>query len=294
MSDVLGAVMGGTEAAAVAEIAEQAALEQRVPISAGEIYLVRKGDGGFGQIDTDDYAANPRHERASRTVTDAKSFVDYVNRHKRDGTEVFAHTAYSAVVAVIDSHEATGGVPGHQQHTLRLALEKSKAWEAWEAIDGKLLEQGAFADLLDDRYIDFIDPDPARMIDIATTFQAKTGVDFDSGIRTDNGEVKLSYKETVTARAGQTGEIEIPKKVQLALRPYVGGPIYYIWAHFRYRLRGASVSLGFKLERPENVLDAAFADIVTEISDGRTDKKDDVETRVHDGIGDVPIFNGKP
>jgi len=106
--------------------------------------------------------------------------------------------------------------------------------------------------------------------------------------------VQLSYKETVTAKAGQKGSIEIPKKIKLALRPYVGGPIYFIWANFRYRLDGANVRMGFKLERPENVLEAAFADIVTEIRDGRTDKKDGTETRVHDGVGDVPIFNGKP
>lgn len=58
--------------------------------------------------------------------------------------------------------------------------------------------------------------------------------------------------------------------------------------------------LGFKLERPELILEAAFADIVSEIRDGKTDKRPNadsselIETRVHDGIGDVPIFYGRP
>lgn len=284
------AIAAGTEASVVAELADQADTEARVPIEPGEIYLARGTNGELRVIDTDEFAASPRHRKAARVVTDAASFVAYVNRHRVAGTEIYAHTNTSSVIAVIDSHEGGAAETGWQKHTVRLALEKSKAWLAWEAADGKLLAQDEFADFLDDRYIDVIEPAPALLIDIATTFQAKTNVDFDSGVRLDSGDVKLTYKETTTARAGQTGEIEIPKRIQLALRPYIGGPIYSIWANFRYRLRGSSVLLGFKLERPENVLEAAFADIVTEIREGRTDK----DVFVHGGVGDVPIFAGKP
>lgn len=283
-----------TEAAVVAELADLANEAQRVAVAAGEVYLVRDGEGAVHAIDTDVYAAAPRRKTAARVVTDAASFVGYVNRHKSPLTEVFAHTSTSSVVGVIDSHGATDLIPGWQKHTVRLALEKSKAWLAWEAADGKLVDQQTFADFLDDRYLDVIDPAPAVLIDIARTFQAKTSVNFESGFREGSGDVTLQYIEDTKAKAGQKGDIEIPARIQLALRPYVGGPIYSIWASFRYRLTGGNVVLGFRLERPENILEAAFADIVTEIRDGRTDKKDGVETRVHDGIGEVPIFAGKP
>jgi uncharacterized protein YfdQ (DUF2303 family) len=279
----------GTDASVIAELAEQADTEARVAIDEGEIYLVRGERGELHVIDTDQYAAAPRHTTASRVVTDAASFVAYVNRHKIPGTEIYAHTNTSTVVAVIDSHEGTDSLPGWQKHTLRLTLEKSKPWLAWERVDGKYLEQEDFANFLDDQWSDVIDPAPAVLVDIATTFHAKTNVDFAGAVRLDSGDVKLSFEEKTTAKAGQKGDIEIPKKIQLALRPYVGGPIYSIWAHFRYRLRGGQVLLGFKLERPENVLDAAFADIVTEIREGRTDK----DVQVHAGVGEVPIFNGK-
>ncbi|MEA1264217.1 DUF2303 family protein [Microbacterium sp. STF-2] len=289
-----------TDAAVVAELADQAAENQRVAIATGEVYLVRGDEGELRLIDTDSYAEHPRHEAAARSVTDAESFVKYVNRHALDGTEVYAHINSSKVIAVIDSHESTGGEPGWQKHRVSLDLEHSKAWLAWAAADGKLATQEEFADFLDDRYLDVIEPTPAQMIDIARTFQAKTKVNFESGVRETSGEVKLTYQEETTAKAGQKGDIEIPSRIQLALRPYVGGPIYSIWASFRYRLRGGSVVLGFKLERPELILEAAFADIVSEIRDGKTDKRPNadsselVETRVHDGIGDVPIFYGRP
>lgn len=281
---------GGTDAAVVAELAEQADTEARVPIEPGEIYLTRGTNGELRVIDTDEYAAEPRHRKAARVVTDAVSFVGYVNRHRVAGTEIYAHTNTSTVIAVIDSHEGAAAATGWQKHTVRLALEKSKAWLAWEAADGKLFDQAAFADFLDDRYLDVIEPSAAQMIDIARTFQAKTNVNFESGVREASGDVHLNYVEDTKAKAGQKGDIEIPARIQIALRPYVGGPIYSLWASFRYRLNGGDLRLGFRLERPENVLDAAFADIVTEIREGRTDK----DVRVHDGVGDVPIFAGKP
>ncbi len=284
-----------TEAAVVKTIAQQAVEPQTV--DAGQVIVLIDSSGGQYVTDTDAYAETPRHVEAKRVVTDAASFVAYVNRHALPGTEVFAHTNTSTVIAVIDSHESTeleDAEPGWQKHRLTLGLEKSKAWLAWEKADGELFDQSTFADFLDDRYLDVIEPAPAVLIDIARTFQAKTKVDFESGVREASGDVTLNYVEETTAKAGQKGNIEIPSRIQLAIRPYVGGPIYSIWASFRYRLNGGNVRLGFRLERPENVLEAAFADIVTEIRDGRTDKRGDVETRVHDGIGDVPIFFGKP
>ena len=287
-----------TEAAVVASIQQQADGEAHQPIDASEVYLVPDGQGGLRVVDTDAYGQVPRHREAKRLVTDAASFVAYVNRHKVAGTEIYAHTNTSSVVAVIDSHWATDGpepaLGGWQKHKLSLVLEKSKAWLAWENADGKLVDQQTFADFLDDRYLDVIDPAPAVLIDIARTFQAKTSVNFESGFREGSGDVTLNYVEDTKAKAGQKGDIEIPSRIQLALRPYVGGPVYSIWANFRYRLNGGNVVLGFRLERPENILEAAFADIVTEIRDGRTDKRDGVETVVHGGVGGVPIFNGKP
>lgn len=287
-----------TEAAVVATLAGQALGAESLAV--GEVYLVADEHGGTRVIDTDEYGGAPRHVKGARSVTDAESFVGYVNRHKIPGTEVYAHINTSKVIGVIDSHEGTDAPAGWQKHRVSLDLEHSKAWLAWVEADGKLFQQAEFADFLDDRYLDVIVPDAAVMIDIARTFQAKTKVDFESGIREASGDVKLTFKEETAAKAGHKGDIEIPSRIQLALRPYVGGPIYSIWASFRYRLSGGNVFLGFKLERPELILEAAFADIVAEIRVGKTDKRPNadsselVETRVHDGIGDVPIFYGRP
>lgn len=292
-----GFVSGATEASVVASYAQQAAEPKQ--LDAGVIYALAGAAGDVEIHDTDDYAETPRRAKAARSVTDAASFVAYVNRHKIRGTEVYAHTSGSSVIAIIDSHEGSDLGAGWQGHRLTLVLEKTKAWEAWMKRDlgqgGAWFDQQEFAEFIEDRALDVIDPDHARLIEIATTFEAKSKADFGSAVRLDSGAVQFAYTETTAAKAGQKGTLEIPNRIQLALRPYIGGPIYSLWAQFRYRIGAGGLRLGYAIERPENILDAAFADIVTEIREGRTDRIGDAApVVVHEGIGDVPIFYGRP
>lgn len=288
-----------TEAAAVAELAQQAVTPHL--LMEGSVFAVASGDGSLRIVDTDEYADVPRHTKANRTVTDAASFVAYVNRHGLAGTEVYADTPNSSVVAVIDSHEGSDGTAGWQKHRLTLSLEHTKAWKAWAAHDlGQdprgWFGQQEFAEFIEDRALDVQDPDHARLIELATKFEATKKVEFGQATRLDNGEVQFQYTETVGAKKGTKDQIEFPKELKLALRPYIGGPIYFLFASLRYRIGENGLRLGYALQRPETILEAAFADIVTEIRDGRTDKDaaTKAETLVHRGIGNVPIFYGRP
>lgn len=283
-----------TEAGVVAELAQEAASPAEVMV--GEVYTVPDGTGGVKVIDTDEYAEHPRHEKASRQVTDAKSFVDYVNRHRRAGTEVFAHTLSSSIVGVIDSHEAAGGDPGWQKHRVQLVLEHTKSWLAWAGRDLGVNErawfgQVEFAEFIEANALDVRSPDHSVLIEIARTFEAKQKADFTSAVREHDGSVNFSYEETVAAKAGQKGALTIPQEFELALVPYVGADPYKVIASFRYRLNGGDLKLGYSLRRPERILEDAFQAILTEIKDGRHDKG---EWPDHDGIGDVPVFSGKP
>jgi uncharacterized protein YfdQ (DUF2303 family) len=277
---------GNTEASVVAALAATS-IDPRL-VEPGNLYAIPDGRGGVRVIDTDDYA-------------DAASFVGYVNRHRTAGTEVYAHTSSSSVIAVIDAHQGTDEPAGWEKHKLTLALEHTKAWQAWASHDlgqnpRSWFGQQEFAEFIEDRALDVQDPDHARLIELATKFEATKKVEFGQATRLDNGEVQFQYTETVGAKKGTKDSIEFPKELKLALRPYIGGPIYFVFASLRYRISADGLLLGYALQRPENILEAAFADILTEIRDGRTDKAAETgkETVVHEGIGDVPIFYGRP
>lgn len=287
-----------TEAAAIADLAIQSVAPSE--LETGTVYAVANGDGNVTFRDTDAYAVNPRRAKASRVVTDAASFVGYLGRHSTEATEVYADTPGSTVVAVIDSHTGADKPAGWEGHKLTLELAKTVPWLAWAANDlganpRGWFSQETFAEFIEQRALDCVDPDSARLLEVAKSFQAKKGVDFNSAVDSGSGEVQIGYVETIGARAGAKGDIEIPKTLKLKLRPYVGGPVYHVFAQFRYRLNGGDLRLGFALERPQDILDGAFADVVTEIRDGKTEKlvNSDVETRLFDGIT-APIFYGKP
>lgn len=289
-----------SDAETIGDLAQQAIAPDG--LEAGHIYAVADGHGRVKVIDTDDWAEHPRRTKAHRRVLDAASFCAYLAKHGTEHSEVWANTPTSEVVAVIDAHEGADRPAGWGDHKLTLDLVKSPAWQAWEAMDGRLVDQVSFAEFIELRAIDVRVPDAAHMLELAQHFTAKRNVDFESSERLDNGQVQLAYKENTTAKAGQKGNLEIPERLQLVLRPYVGGPSYFVWARFRYRLHGSNLQLGIVLERPQEILDAAFVDIVAEIRDGKsaTSAAEASETQPsvlatpgHAGIAQ-PIFYGRP
>jgi uncharacterized protein YfdQ (DUF2303 family) len=288
-----------TEAAVVAELAARAVEIKDV---APGVYLVPDGKGSY-EINMEGLAFQdgPAHKQSHRQVNDSASFVAYLGKHGRPAsTELYVDESGATVIAVIDSHQGSGAIAGWQQHKLQLELEHTPSWTDWLAADGNWLSQTEFAEFIEQHAADVLKPDYAFLMEMAQSFEANTAVEWAAAERLSDGSVKLNYAETVTAKAGQKGDLEIPKELELALRPYVGSPVYRINARFRYRFpRGGAgqLALGFVLDRPDEKALAAFRDIVTEIKHGKTvaGEPNEEPRIVFEGVeGTYPIYNGKP
>jgi uncharacterized protein YfdQ (DUF2303 family) len=229
-------------------------------------------------LDLRDHGDNPRRKTGTVKVADADSFVAYVRKHELPQTEVWADLVGTKIVAVINAHtesvvdEADEGAAGHGDHRAILAVRKTDAWEAWTALDRKSMWQQQFAEHIEDRAIDIVKPTGAEMLELAQSFQAKQGVEFESSKRLSSGESQLVYKETVAAKAGQRGQLDIPAQIELALTPFEGAPAYKVTARFRYRIKDGHLALSYALERPDDVLREAFLDVVT-LVEGDLDRK---------------------
>ena len=116
------------------------------------------------------------------------------------------------------------------------------------------------------------------MLEIAQSIQGVAKAEFQSGTRLSSGERKLAYVETVTAKAGQKGELVIPETFIVGLVPFDGSEGFRLTARLRYRINGGPLQLGYKLERPADTLQAAFADVVKAIGEQI----------------DTPVMNGTP
>ena len=197
------------------------------------------------------------------TVRDVASFLAYFGKHSDPDSEVYADAERLTVTAVLDAHQAA--TPRWNGHTVALKLRTTEAWRQWLALDGKLQTQDAFAEFLEDHLPELVEPDAATMLEIAQSIQAATKVDFQSGTRLATGERQFKYVETVNAKAGQRGELTIPETFRIGLVPFEGSPGYKLTARLRYRIIDTQLRIGYKLERPADILTSAFNDVVGEI-----------------------------
>ncbi|HZF92034.1 DUF2303 family protein [Streptomyces sp.] len=267
----MAADLDGTQS--VIDIAQQAAKPER--LETGGYYVVTT-PRGVERIDLtgDQYKDNPTRKAGTTTVRDAQSFLAYWDKHHDDYSEVYADSDRLTVTAVLDAHTPDGA--RWAAHRLHLALRKTDAWEQWIRNDGQLLGQETFAEFLEDHVSELLEPAAAEMLEIAQSFQAATKVDFQSATRLSSGQRQFQYVETTQAKAGQKGQLTIPEVFKIGLVPFEGSEGYRLTARLRHRITPDGLRLGYKLERPTEILRTAFTDVVTAIGEQI----------------DVPVMNG--
>lgn len=239
----------------------------------GQTYVVVDTFGKPHVIDRDldIYRDHPRRKIGTVKTHDANAFTTYLAKHALDSTEVWADEDASRLVAVINAHDRAlsadeEGPAGWSDHRALLQVRKTPAWNTWLAKNGEWMRQDQFAEHIEDRAIDIVKPSGADVLELAQSITATVGVTFESSKRLSNGERQLEYKETVDAKAGNRGRLDIPEIIELGLVPFQGAPAYKVKARFRYRINGGNLMLAYALERPEDVLREAFADVVSTIA----------------------------
>lgn len=229
--------------------------------------VVTPPNGSAKVIDLEDhlqkYADRPRRKEGTVQLTDAASLVAYVKAHKLPATAIYADWRNKRIVAVLNDHE-TGG-PGWGDHQAVLTLTLTPEWCVWKQRDGVLSNQEEFAEHIEDHASDISEPPAADMLELAQTFHASSSVDFKSQTRLASGQVQLRYEETIQAKAGQSGNLTIPPGFLLLLSVFEGMDPVEISARLRYRLREGHLSIGYKLDRPDNAIRAAVDAVVAEI-----------------------------
>ncbi len=214
-------------------------------------------------------AVHPDRKAGRYTVFDAAGFVSYVTRHATEYTELYADVEKLQILAVFDGHgpAALPDAAGREQHRATLVLRHTPAWKAWLGIDRKLLSQVEFAEHVEDRLVDVAEPPAADLLEIAQTLISKKSVDFEGSNRLQDGNTVLEYREHTATTAGKKGELAVPDRITLGLIPFRGADMYKVTARLRTRLDGARLFLGVVLDRPEDVIETAFNDIVQVIGE---------------------------
>lgn len=246
------------EAAVVAQLARAAAVKT---IDITDDYLnpilVIAGEGGAQRVvDLQDYAELPRPSATRRaTVYDPASLAAYTTRYSRLNRARLIHDPQAlTVTAIIDDD-------GWRAHTCTLALEKTIEWKEWLAVDGSLMDQQRFAEFIEGRLTDFLTPTGADMLEVAQTFEASEQARWVSGTRLSSGETRLVYEQSIEAKAGTSGVLDVPSHITIGVEPFQGAGVYQLGARFRYRLKQGGIVMGLALDRPHDVARLAFTEM---------------------------------
>lgn len=164
------------------------------------------------------------------------SFVEYFNKYKDQDSRVFASFVLAsgsmtvAITAILD-YLTPGALslPTLRKHRLTLRLIQTPAWQTWMANDGKMLDQSAFADFLDDNISDIVDP---------------LGADIAALCR------------------------DIPDYFSVRLQPFMGGEEYDIRCRFKFKTDDGHLTLGFKTVSITRLLQKELERISNEIAAG--------------------------
>ncbi len=209
----------------------------------------------------------PSRKVGTTVLTDLASFMQYVELQKFEGCGyVFADPEHRTLTAVFNDH-GDADSPGWRDYRAVYKAELSRELVTWVASNKRTMEQEDFAVFLEDNIADVVEPSGDVLLSIALTLQAKTEVNFSSSRRLDNGQVQLTYNETIDARAG-TGAIDIPREFSIGLRLFKNGEGYKLKARLKYRLGGGKVKFWYELDRSENAIEDAFTAYIEKAREG--------------------------
>lgn len=258
---------GGDAVGQIAELAERAL--EPVDLKPGEVVqrLVPRGFTLETVVYPDSQLDAPRRMTGVVQATDAESLCRYIDRHHDEQTTtVWIDDQVGQVTAVLDDH-STDEDPRWGEHRAILRLRHTPEWEHWASLDGQLVEQQRFAEHIDQGLLEVVEPDGATLLEIAQTFHATTEAKFRSAIRLSDGNVQFQYDEEANAAAGRAGELQIPSTFTLAIAPYIGEEAEQIEADLRYRVRAGSLTIGYRLRRPHEVLRASLDRLEARLTD---------------------------
>jgi uncharacterized protein YfdQ (DUF2303 family) len=208
---------------------------------------------------------NPYRKRGNVAVKDVASLLAYLaDQAAADSGYVYADPDTRTMVAVLNDQR---GTEGWRDHRVSFKAEYTPEFQRWldNNGSGRAKDQMAFAEFIEDNMADLQEPFAQTLLDVATTIQATTGIEFKSARRLQDGQVQLGYVENVDARAGADGALTIPKEFTLGMRIFKNGEGYKLKARLKYRMNSGTVKFWYELDRPERAVEDAFAGYVNRV-----------------------------
>jgi uncharacterized protein YfdQ (DUF2303 family) len=217
--------------------------------------------------DTEAYEKRPRRVHETVKAETLSGFLGYLRRyHFSDTTLIFASPHTPSFEAVFDYHSPDKG-PRWGDHTCRFRPDESDRMDVWTHNSGRMMSQMDFAEHIEENAEDVIDPDPARILEIATQFEATRNVQFKSVERLSGvSDLQFHYEEETSGK----GDLQIPERLEIGIPVFKGMAGWKITARLRWRLTQNEIKIGYKLlslARTRREAAQALVDQVEEVAE---------------------------
>lgn len=256
----------------------------------------------------DMYRKAPDRKKGTATLHTEDSFVEHVGRSKDADSVIFADVQgrNAKLLAVYDYNEANepsegegslavDGEPRFGEHRAVYSFPVSDEWKAWNAAAEKPMEQASFAEFLEERIVDVVDPDmasgtlkdfaeltgisfasPQRLLELSKGLSVRVDMTAGSYHNLKSGETSLTFKEAHHDDQGQP--LKVPSGFVIAIPVFKLGIRYPLGVRLRYRVDGSRVKWSVSI----HLVDRAWDDAVREACE-----------RVQ-GLTQLPLFYGTP
>ena len=217
----------------------------------------------------------PSRVKAEVIVTEAESFINYVNKHKADTFSMIYADMDSeknslSLIAVIDDNGPASN-PCWRGHRCIFTPNLSVEWKRWLSRNKQHFSQTDFATWLEDNLPDIAGvegmPSGADILQMALGFEANAEKRLRSKINLQNGGVQFEFVEDEDKDTRT--KMQVFERFTLGLPVFDGSASAYpLEARLKYREKDGKVTFWYELIRPDRVFKTAANDDLGKIKDG--------------------------
>jgi uncharacterized protein YfdQ (DUF2303 family) len=210
---------------------------------------------------------DPARIVAAPQFDNAESFASYVNKYKNlndHASVLFAAASDRFIVAALDYHAPDK--PSRREHNPSFRPKLDPIFDQWKTINGKELQQRAFAKFIEEHAGEVIQPDGASLLELASDLNLHVDVKYASKANLQNNLVQISYTEEVNNGGAKSGTIPFPTKMRVRMPIFFGEPAAEFDVFIRFNFtRGEPLAFVLDIHRIEYLLQEQFLLIVGRI-----------------------------
>jgi uncharacterized protein YfdQ (DUF2303 family) len=226
----------------------------------------------IAQLKREDAKKGPDRLAGVVKVHTPESLIHYATRHRDSETStLWGDVDRGRLTLVLNDHQGSvGDVRGDADwgdHRVVLDLQPSPEWTAWNGLNERWVSQEALAEFLEEHQVEVVQPEGSDLLEVTRTFQATVGATFRRAQSLHSGQVQLTWQEEGEAKAGSSGQLEVPRQFIVRLRPFIGADYVEIQGQFRYRVNSGELSLGYRLLNLDEHRRTAVEQVLATVAD---------------------------